>query len=161
MSVMETPMTQRMTNYFALAPVAVRALQGLNGTFADSGLEFELLELVKLRASQINECAFCLHMHATDARARGMNEFRIHLLSAWRESSLYSDRERAALAWTEALTLVSETGAPDADYALVEEAFNEVERVHLTLAIGAINLWNRLQIGLRANHPEVASHVAA
>jgi AhpD family alkylhydroperoxidase len=150
-----------MTDYFDLAPVAIKSLMGLNRTFTDSGLEFELLELVKIRASQINECAFCLHMHATAARAHGMDEFRIHLLSAWRESSAYSQRERAALAWTEALTLVSETGAPDADYALVEQAFNDVERVHLTLAIGTINLWNRLQVGFRAAHPVVASHVEA
>ncbi len=154
-------MTPRITNQFALAPAGIKALFALEGTFKDSGLEFELLELVKLRASQINGCAFCLHMHATDARAKGMDEFRIYLLNGWRESTLYSDRERAALAWTEALTLVAETGAPDADYALVEQAFNEKERVNLTLAIGAINLWNRLQIGFRAAHPQGASHVAA
>lgn len=153
-------MTPRMTNQFALAPAAMKTLFALEGTFKDSGLEFELLELVKLRASQINGCAFCLHMHATDARAQGMDEFRIYLLNGWRESSLYSERERAALAWTEALTLVAETGAPDADYAMVEQAFSEVERVNLTLAIGAINLWNRLQVGFRAAHPKGTSHVA-
>jgi AhpD family alkylhydroperoxidase len=153
-------MTPRMTNQFTLAPAAMKALFALEGTFKDSGLEFELLELVKLRASQINGCAYCLHMHATDARAQGMDEFRLYLLNGWRESSLYSDRERAALAWTEALTLVAETGAPDADYAMVEQAFSETERVNLTLAIGAINLWNRLQVGFRAAHPNGVSHVA-
>jgi AhpD family alkylhydroperoxidase len=154
-------MTPRMTDHIALAPAAIKALYALEGTLRESSLGVELLELVKLRASQINGCAFCLHMHATDARARGMNEFRIHLLPAWRESTLYSERERAALAWTEALTLVSSTGAPDADYALVENEFTETERMHLTLAIGAINLWNRVQVGFRAAHPEGAHHVAA
>jgi AhpD family alkylhydroperoxidase len=133
-------MTPRMTDHIALAPAAIKALYALEGTLRESSLGFDLLELVKLRASQINGCAFCLHMHATDARARGMDEFRIHLLPAWRESTLYSERERAALAWTEALTLVSSTGAPDADYSLVENEFTEAERMHLTLAIGAINL---------------------
>jgi AhpD family alkylhydroperoxidase len=158
---METQMTPRITNPFALAPAAIKSLFALEATFKDSGLEFELLELAKLRASQINGCAFCLHMHASEARARGMDEFRIHLLAGWRESGLYSARERAALAWTEALTLVAETGAPDDDYALVEQAFSEPERVQLTIAIGAINLWNRLQVGFRATHPEGSSHVAA
>jgi AhpD family alkylhydroperoxidase len=154
-------MTPRMTDHIALAPAAIKALYALEGTLRESSLGVELLELVKLRASQINGCAFCLHMHATDARARGMDEFRIHLLPAWRESTLYSERERAALAWTEALTLVASTGAPDADYALVENEFTETERTHLTLAIGAINLWNRVQVGFRAAHPEGAHHVAA
>jgi AhpD family alkylhydroperoxidase len=154
-------MTPRMTDHIALAPAAIKALYALEGTLRESSLGVELLELVKLRASQINGCAFCLHMHATDARARGMDEFRIHLLPAWRESTLYSERERAALAWTEALTLVSSTGAPDADYSLVENEFTETERMHLTLAIGAINLWNRVQVGFRAAHPEGAHHVAA
>jgi AhpD family alkylhydroperoxidase len=154
-------MTPRMTDHIALAPAAIKALYALEGTLRESSLGFDLLELVKLRASQINGCAFCLQMHATDARARGMDEFRIHLLPAWRESTLYSERERAALAWTEALTLVSSTGAPDADYSLVENEFTETERMHLTLAIGAINLWNRVQVGFRAAHPEGAHHVAA
>ncbi|MEE4455069.1 carboxymuconolactone decarboxylase family protein [Novosphingobium resinovorum] len=154
-------MTPRLTNPFVLAPAAIKALYALEGTFKDSGLEFELMELVKIRASQINGCAFCLHMHTTDARAHGMDEYRIHLLAAWRESSLYSHRERAALAWTEALTLVAETGAPDAVYALLAEAFSEAEQVQLTIAIGAINLWNRLQVGFRAAHPEGTSHAAA
>jgi AhpD family alkylhydroperoxidase len=154
-------MTPRMTNHLTFAPAAIKALYALEGSLKDSGLEFELLELVKLRASQINGCAYCLHMHATEARARGMDEFRIHVLPAWRESTLYSERERAALAWTEALTLLADTGAPDADYALVAKVFTEAERVQLTLAIGAINLWNRVQVGFRAAHPEGAHHVAA
>ena len=125
----------------------------LNHTVENSGLERSLLELVKIRASQINGCAFCLHMHVTDARKLGETELRIALLPAWRESSLYTDRGRAALAWTEALTLIAETGAPDEDYALVQEQFTEAEQVNLTFAIGVINTWNRLAVGFRAAHP--------
>jgi alkylhydroperoxidase family enzyme len=92
-------------------------------------------------------------MHTTDARKHGESEMRLYMLNAWRESSLYSDRERAALAWTEALTLLPQTGAPDADYDLVKNQFSEAEQVNLTLLIGAINVWNRLQVGFRAAHP--------
>ncbi|PWV95520.1 AhpD family alkylhydroperoxidase [Hoeflea marina] len=147
-------MIPRIHEPFSMAPAGIKAMFAVEASIANSGLEKSLLHLVKLRASQINRCAFCLHMHATDARADGETEMRIFLLDAWRESSLYTARERAALAWTEALTNVAQTGAPDEDYALVEAAFSEAERVNLTLAIGSINLWNRLQIGLRAMHPE-------
>ena len=146
-------MTPRLTNHIRLAPDAIKALTGLEASFRTSGIEVALQHLVKLRASQINGCAFCIHMHATEARRDGESEMRLYMLNAWRESSLYSERERAALAWTEALTRVAETGAPDADYALVEAAFTDAERVQLTLLIGAINLWNRLQVGFRAAHP--------
>jgi alkylhydroperoxidase family enzyme len=95
----------------------------------------------------------CLHMHTRDAREAGETEMRIYLLSAWRESPLYNDRERAALAWTEALTLLPDTHAPDEDYELMKAQFNEAEQVQLTLAIGLINLWNRMQAGMRAVHP--------
>ena len=118
-----------------------------------SGLEHGLAELVKLRASQINGCAFCIHMHAEDAVKHGESNMRIHLLDAWRESPAFTDRERAALNWTEVLTNISDAGAPDADYELLTRHFNETEIAHLTLLIGAINLWNRVQIGLRAVHP--------
>ena len=120
-----------------------------------------IVELIKLRASQINGCAFCIHMHTTEARAHGETEMRLYMLNAWRESSLYTERERAALAWTEALTLVAETGAPDADYVLLASAFGDAEQVQLTLAIGAINLWNRLQVGFRAAHPVDSARDAA
>src|SRR6185369_15842801 len=150
---METVMTPRLENHFKLAPDGTKALMALEASIAASGVENSLLELVKLRASQINGCAFCIHMHTTDARKHGESEMRLYMLNAWRESPLYNDRERAALAWTEALTLVAQTGAPDADYALVKAAFSESEQVNLTLMIGAINLWNRLQVGLRAVHP--------
>jgi len=138
---------------FEVAPGSLKPLVELEKTLKNSGLEHSLLELVKTRASQINGCAFCLHMHTKDARANGETEERLHLLNAWRESPLYSDRERAALAWTEALTLVAETRAPDEDYAELSRHFTPVEQVNLTLLIGAINTWNRLAIGFRAQHP--------
>ena len=145
-------MTPRLPNHFAHAPEALKGMTAVEAAIKTSGLDPRLLELVKLRASQINGCAFCIHMHVTDALKHGESGMRLHMLPAWRESTLYSDRERAALAWTEALTRVSETGAPDVDYALVEAAFDPKERVNLTFAIGAINLWNRMQVGFRAAH---------
>ncbi|MFG1465142.1 carboxymuconolactone decarboxylase family protein [Xanthobacter sp. DSM 24535] len=142
-------MTPRIKTPFKLAPEGIKAMMALEASIKASGLEQSLLELVKMRASQINGCAFCLHLHATDARAQGESEMRLYMLNAWRESSLYSDRERAALGWTEALTRLAETGAGDTDYARVAAAFSEAEQVQLTLAIGAINAWNRLQVGFR------------
>ncbi len=116
----------------------------------ESGLEHPLLELVKMRASQINGCAYCLDMHAKDARAAGETEQRLYLLDAWREAEhLYSGRERAALAWTEALTLIAEGHAPDEVYELARAQFSDAELAQLTLAIIAINGWNRLNIGFR------------
>jgi AhpD family alkylhydroperoxidase len=154
-------MTPRLPNAFTYAPESIKAMVALEGSFKDCGLEHSLMELVKMRASQINGCAFCLHMHATDARAHGETEMRLYLLNAWRESSLYTPRERAALAWTESLTRLAETGAPDEDYALIAEVFTESEQVSLTLLIGAINTWNRLQVGFRAAHPVDAARAAA
>ncbi|WP_419898762.1 carboxymuconolactone decarboxylase family protein [Roseomonas sp. USHLN139] len=154
-------MTPRIATPYKHIPEGLKAMIALEASFRSSTLEHSLQELVKLRASQINGCAFCLHMHASDARAHGETELRIYMLNAWRESPLYTPRERAALAWTEALTHVAGTGAPDADYAAVEEEFSETERVQLTLLIGAINLWNRLAIGLRYQHPLELAHAAA
>jgi AhpD family alkylhydroperoxidase len=154
-------MIPRLNNPHRLAPEGIKAMMALEASIAASGLEHALIDLVKLRASQINGCAFCIHMHTTAARARGETEMRLYMLNAWRESPLYSHRERAALAWTEALTLIAETGAPDSDYALLEGEFTESEQVSLTLLIGAINLWNRLQVGFRAVHPMDAVRVAA
>tara|TARA_R110002110_G_scaffold104517_3_gene263522 strand:+ start:222 stop:809 length:588 start_codon:yes stop_codon:yes gene_type:complete len=150
---METTMTPRLNDPYKLAQAPIKAMMALEAALAVSGLDHNLLELVKLRASQINGCAFCIHMHTTDLRKHGESEMRLYMLNAWRESTLYSSRERAALAWTEALTQLVETGAPDADYALMKAEFTEAEQVNLTLAIGAINVWNRLQIGFRAAHP--------
>ncbi|MBB3235266.1 carboxymuconolactone decarboxylase family protein [Phyllobacterium endophyticum] len=126
-----------------------------------SGLEHSLKELIKMRASQINGCAFCLDMHSKDARANGETEQRLYLLNAWRESPLYSDRERAALAWTEALTLVSETHAPDADYEALKPHFTDDEIVQLTMMIVTINSWNRISIGFRTVHPVAKDRAAA
>ena len=127
---------------------------------AASGLEHSLIELVKTRASQINGCAYCIHMHTRDARAHGETEERLYLLDAWRESPLYSDRERAALAWTESLTLIAETRAPDDVFDEVKKHFSDDEIVKLTVLIGAINAWNRLAISLRSIHPVKASAAA-
>ena len=137
---------------FKIAPDLIKSLLNVEKAIADSGLERSLGELVKLRASQINGCAMCIHMHATDARKNGETDMRIIMLDAWQESPLYTDRERAALAWTESLTNIKETGAGDADYELVKSEFTEAEVVSLTVMIGAINLWNRLQIAARAVH---------
>lgn len=146
-------MTPRIANPHALVPEAIKAMMALEQSFTKSGLDHDLLELVKFRVSQINGCAFCLHMHATDLRRHGESEMRLYMLSAWRESTLYSDRERAALGWAEALTLLPETGATDADYDALKAAFFDAEQVWLTMAIGAINTWNRLQVAFRVAHP--------
>jgi AhpD family alkylhydroperoxidase len=136
--------------YQKVFPDALRAMLGLENAVRASSLEPELLELVKMRASQLNGCAYCLDMHSKDARARGETEQRLHVLSAWREAPFYSERERAALAWCEALTLLPQTGAPDDVYAELERAFEPEEIVALTLAIVAINGWNRFAVGLRS-----------
>lgn len=148
-------MTASIHTPHALAPEGIKAMMALEQSLAHSGLDHRLLELVKYRVSQINGCAFCLHMHATDLRRHGESELRLYLLTAWRESTLYSERERAALGWAEALTHLPESQAPDADYAALAAVFSESERVWLTLAIGAINSWNRLQVGFRVPHPVV------
>jgi AhpD family alkylhydroperoxidase len=145
-------MTARL-NPFGAANDLMRAWLDFGNEILQSGLEESLMELVKIRASQINGCAFCLHMHTASARKHGETEERLYLLDAWRESPLYSERERAALAWTEALTLVAETRAPDSIYQELRAQFNEEEQVKLTLLIVAINGWNRVQVGFRAVHP--------
>ena len=127
-----------------------KAMLDLQGHVNDSGLEKPLMELVKIRASQINGCAFCLDMHARDARLHGERENRLHLLPAWREAPVYSGRERAALAWTEALTLVHATQVPDDVYRQARAEFSEQELAKLSLAIVAINGWNRLCVAFRA-----------
>ena len=131
-------------------PGAVHAMLGLEKYLHSSGLEESLLLLVKMRASQINGCAYCLDMHSKDARALGETEQRLYLLDAWREAPFYSEREQAALKWTEALTLVTEDHVPDEIYNEVRQHFNEKEMVALSLAVVAINGWNRLCIGFRA-----------
>jgi AhpD family alkylhydroperoxidase len=125
-----------LKDHIKLAPEPIKAMMALENALAKSGLEESLRHLVKLRASQINGCAFCIHMHATDARKQGASEMRLYMLNAWRESPLYSDCERGALAWTEALTLLAQTGAPDADHDLAKAQFSDAELVNLTLLIG-------------------------
>src|SRR5690606_3980248 len=122
------------------------AMQGLNSVSENSTLEPKLLELVKLRASQINGCAYCIDMHTKDARLEGETEQRLYLLSAWWETSLYSEREQAALAWTEAVTRLEGQRVPDAVYEKVRAQFSEEELTRLTLAVVAINGWNRFNI---------------
>jgi AhpD family alkylhydroperoxidase len=136
-------------DYRSVLPDAARAMQGLERVVRDSSLEPALLELVRLRASQLNGCAYCVDMHTKDAYARGEREQRLHLVSAWREAPMYSARERAALAWCEALTLLPETGAPDDVYQGLEGLFLPTEIVALTLAVIAINGWNRFAVGMR------------
>lgn len=152
-------MTPRL-NPQAAAPEMIQAMLALEGKIAAAGIERRLYELVKTRASQINGCAFCLHMHTNEARKLGETEDRLHLLSAWRESPLYSDRERAALGWTEALTRLADTHAPDADYLAMKAQFTEEEQVVLTMMIVVINGWNRLAVGFRAIHPVTVAHAA-
>lgn len=137
-------------DYAKIAAQGVAVLAGLERYIHEAGLEPALLELVKTRASQINGCAYCLDMHTKDARARGESEQRLYLLPAWREAPLYSERERAALAWTEAITAISENDVADELYAATRLHFSEKELVDLTLAVIAINSWNRLAISFRA-----------
>lgn len=148
-------------NYVKASPAAYQAMLTLQATVEKSGLDKLLLELIKIRASQINQCAFCLHMHARDARKAGEREERIYLLDAWRESSFYTERERAALAWTEALTLLPDQGAPDDVYADMTAHFSEPEIVNVTLAIVAINAWNRIGVGFNLQHPTLPKTVEA
>ena len=131
------------------APAAMNAMTQLHGFVRKCGLEHRLLELVKLRASQMNGCAWCMDMHTKELRADGESEQRLYLLSAWRECPLYSDRERAALAWTEALTVLDHGDVSDEVYASAREQFSEEELVNLTLAIVAINGANRINIAFR------------
>ena len=130
-------------------PGVVHAMLGLERQVRQAGLDHKLIDLVRMRASQINGCAYCLDMHSKDARAKGETEQRLYGLDAWRETPYYSDRERAALEWTEALTLMAETRVPDDVYERVRAQFSEDELVHLSLAIVAINGWNRLNVAAR------------
>ena len=150
---------EKRLDYGRVAPRALQAMYAVERYVREeTDLERELIELVKLRASQINGCAYCIDMHTKDARALGMSEQRLYLLTAWREAPFYSDRERGALAWTEATTLVSTAGVSDELFDEMREHFSEKELVDLTMAVNAINSWNRLAIGFRA---EVGSYQPA
>jgi AhpD family alkylhydroperoxidase len=156
-------MKQRL-NYLEVGPGAVKAMFGLGGYLAQCGLEPSLLNLLYFRVSQINGCAYCLDMHSKDLRAAGETEQRLYLLDAWRESPFYSERERAALAWAEVVTLLNEEGVPDEVYEQARAQFSEQELVNLTLAVVTINGWNRLNIAFRTtpgSYQPVAAHAAA
>ena len=135
------------------SPAAYKAMRALDQHVRECGLEPTLIELVKTRASQINGCAFCIHMHSADAMRHGETPARLLLLSAWQESPLYSERERAALAWTDTLTRLPETGAPQEIYEEAARHFTPKELVDLTVLIGLINAWNRLGVGFALVHP--------
>ncbi len=135
--------------YSKVARGGFRAMLGLEKAVDESGLEPSLLDLIKLRASQINGCAYCLDMHWKDARARGESEQRLYSLDTWRETPYYTARERGALAWAEAVTLIADTHAPDELYEQVRRHFSEEELANLTFALAAINGWNRLAISMR------------
>ena len=129
---------------------AQKAMSGLEKYISESGLDHKLIHLVKMRASQINGCAYCIDMHSKDARSLGETEQRLYALDAWRETPFFTESERAALAWTEAITLVSRTHTPDEVYNELTKYFSEKEIVDLTIVIGTINMWNRLAISMRA-----------
>lgn len=139
-------------NAYEVAPDAMKAMIGVDDYIKTCGLEGSLIELVKMRASQVNGCAFCLDLHSKDARRAGETEQRLYLLSAWSESSLYSERERAALAWTDALTKIFENHAPDRLFEDVRAQFNDKDLADLTALIALINAWNRLAISFRYKH---------
>ncbi len=145
-------MTARL-DYIKAAPDAFQAVLALEQYLAtQSGLESRLIHLLKLRASQINGCAYCVDMHTKEARKDGLSEQWIALVSVWREASIFDDRERALLGWTEALTRISTSGAPDTDYAAMQAHFSDHEIAKFSVAIGVINIWNRLAVGFRTPH---------
>jgi AhpD family alkylhydroperoxidase len=141
---------QPRIDYRKFAQEPIKFLSEIEKYVTASGLEPKLLHLIKMRASQINGCAFCLDMHSLDARGAGETEQRLYTLDAWRETPFFSERERAALAWAEAVTRVSDTHVPDEVFEEVKRQFSEKEIVDLTLALAMINLWNRMAISLRA-----------
>ncbi|HEX7855537.1 MAG TPA: carboxymuconolactone decarboxylase family protein [Sphingobium sp.] len=147
-------MTMR-NNIYTAAPSLLQAWLAFSNQVGESGLEKSLNELVKIRASQINGCPNCLNMHTAEARKLGETEQRLHLLAAWEEAPCYTDRERAALAWTEHLTEVSTKRAPDAVYATLDAQFSKEEQVKLTMMINVINGWNRLAVGFALYAPEL------
>lgn len=149
---------QTRLDYSKAAPGSVQAMYKIQKYVDASGLEHSLLELIKTRVSQINGCAFCIDMHTKDARAAGETEQRLYGLNAWREAPYYSERERAALAWAEVVTLIFQTHVADEEYEAARAQFSEEELVKLTMAVIAINGWNRLAIAFR---PEVGQYQPA
>ena len=147
-------------NYREAAPELLKAVLALNGAVDRCGLERSLLHLVKLRASQINGCSFCVDMHSREARDDGESEQRLYLVAAWKESPLFSGRERAALAWTETVTRIADGGVPDALYDAARAEFSEEELAKLTVAVGMINIWNRICVSFHVVHPVAAAEAA-
>lgn len=145
-------MSSRM-NYYHAAPEAMKAMMALEEATKTLSVPQSVRELVKMRVSQINGCAYCLNLHAAEARASGISQQKLDVLAAWRESPAFDQQERAALNWAEALTRLETSGAPDTDYNTLSEAFDERERVELTLVITTINAWNRFAVGFRSQHP--------
>lgn len=152
---------QERLNYMKIAPELIGAVLHLKKAVDRSGLDHRLIHLVNLRASQINGCSYCVDMHTREARRDGESEQRVHLVSAWRESPLYTERERAALAWTERLTNISDGPVEDALYAEMLEHFSEEELVQLSVLVGLINVWNRIAIPFRSVHPVVSDQEIA
>jgi AhpD family alkylhydroperoxidase len=157
---MELVMAKQRINAYSVAPEGVAALRAVESYLHASGLDPKLAALVKVRCSQINGCAYCLHMHTEEALKAGESQVRLHLLNAWHESNLYSARERAALSWAESLTNIAATHAPDHDYEEARRQFSEKELADLSIAIAMINAWNRLSIGSRAVHPHDLARAA-
>ncbi|WP_349747272.1 carboxymuconolactone decarboxylase family protein [Pseudomonas frederiksbergensis] len=141
-------MTVRL-DYYSASPKAMKAMIAMEALTRDLSIEPALLNLIKIRASQLNGCAFCTDMHSVDARRIGETDRRLYAIVVWRDSGFFSPRERAALAWTEAVTLLAQSHVPDDVYALAREQFGEGELVDLTMAISAINSWNRLAVSFR------------
>jgi AhpD family alkylhydroperoxidase len=147
-------------NFYGQAPELTKALVALNKAVDECGLEKSLLHLIKLRASQINGCSFCVEMHSREARVDGETEQRLYLVSAWKESPLFTDRERAAFAWVEAVTKIADAGVPDELYEKALQHFSAEELTKLTVATGMINIWNRLCVSFHAIHPMPAANAA-
>lgn len=147
---------QPRIDYYKADPASIQAMLALEKHVSGTTLDHGLRELIKLRASQLNGCAFCVDMHSKDLRKHGETEQRLHLLCVWRESPLFTEAERAALAWTEAVTLVAQGGVPDEVHAEFARHYTEQEQVQITLLIGAINIWNRFAVSFRAVHPVAA-----
>ncbi len=148
-------------NIVTTVPEAYKAVSALDRyVVKESGLEPAIIDLIKLRASQINGCAYCVDMHSREARRDGMTEQWINLISVWQESPVFSPRERAVLGWTEAVTLLPQTRAPDADYEALRAHFSDEDCMKITVAIGTINIWNRLAVGFRIQHPVDAAKAA-
>jgi AhpD family alkylhydroperoxidase len=144
---------KRRMNVANAVPELYQAVRTLDGAVRKSGIDARLLHLLKLRASQINGCAYCVDLHVKEALEDGLSAQTLHLLAIWRESPLFDERDRAALEWTESLTLLAETGIPDETYDTVRAAFSEEEIARLTVAIGTINVWNRIAVSSRMIHP--------